>query len=103
MAQQRKRTRGRIYWRERGGERRAYGDFRDFADVGGGREALKAKGAAAATTDMIVAEPLVAQRLADLQERRRRGSVGSGMRRDPRVLLAGSASNFSGEVGADPR
>ena len=34
------RQRDRVYWRERGGERRAYGDFRDYRDVGGGREAL---------------------------------------------------------------
>src|SRR5690349_7157661 len=34
----------RIYWRERGGTRRAYADLRDFADVGGGREALVAEG-----------------------------------------------------------
>ena len=30
----------RVFWRAQGGARRAYGDFRDFADVGGGKEAL---------------------------------------------------------------
>src|SRR6266849_1481059 len=34
----------RIYWRERGGTKRAYADLRDYADVGGGREALVAEG-----------------------------------------------------------
>ncbi len=31
---------GRIYWRDQGGVRRAYADFREYADVGGKREAL---------------------------------------------------------------
>lgn len=63
--------RSRIYWRNQGAERRAYGDFRDFADVGGKREALVAKGAKTATSDPVVAEALVADRLTQLQERRR--------------------------------
>jgi integrase len=71
MAGKNRKNRQRIYWRERGGERRAYGDFRDFADVGGGREALIAEGATKATTDPVIAEALVGSRLADLQERRR--------------------------------
>ena len=33
-----KKRRSRIYWRTRGGVRRAYGDFRDYADVGVGRK-----------------------------------------------------------------
>ena len=41
----------RIYWREQGGGRKAYGDFRDFADVGGKREALKPEGSKAPTSD----------------------------------------------------
>lgn len=63
--------RGRIYWRERGGERRAYGDFRDFSDVGGGREALKARGAGSATTDPDIAAEIASQRVKELEARRR--------------------------------
>ncbi len=63
-------ARSRIYWRERGGERRAYGDFRDYAEVGGGREALIPPGAPTATTDPVIAEVLVGHRLTELQERR---------------------------------
>ena len=61
----------RIYWRERGGERRAYGDFRDFADVGGGREALKTKDAKSATTDPDLAAQLATDRVQELEARRR--------------------------------
>lgn len=61
----------RVYWREQGGERRAYGDFRDFRDVGGGREALKVKGAKRATTDPDVAADIAAARVKDLERRRR--------------------------------
>lgn len=62
------RSSSRIYWRRRGKVRRAYADF---ADVGGGQEALIPAGARAATADPAVAEALVAERLKDLQERRR--------------------------------
>jgi integrase len=71
----RKRKGGRIYWRERGGVRRAYADFRDYADVGGGREPLKPKGAKLATSDEAVADALVSDRLEALQERRRNKNV----------------------------
>lgn len=69
----RKRKGGRIFWRrwKPGAEPRAYADFRDFADVGGGREALIAPGGSTATTDEVIAEKLVADRLEELQERRR--------------------------------
>ena len=67
----RQRVRSRIYWRERGGARRAYGDFRDYADVGGGREALVAQGEKLATTDATTAEVLVARRLERLDGLRR--------------------------------
>jgi integrase len=60
------RRRRRIYWREQGGARRAYADFRDYADVGGTREALIVPGEALATTDGKVAEVLTAKRLAEL-------------------------------------
>jgi len=60
----------RIYWRDQGTERRAYADFRD---VGGGREALIAPGDARATTDRLIAEKLVANRLSELQAEKRNG------------------------------
>ena len=43
----------RIYWREQGGSKRAYGDFRD---VGGKREGLIPPGETRATTDPVLAE-----------------------------------------------
>jgi integrase len=66
----------RLYTREQGGERRYYGDFRDYRDVGGGREALIPRGAERATTDEKLAQALVTARLADLEDRRRRGQRG---------------------------
>jgi integrase len=71
----RRRKRSRIYWRDRGGERRAYADFRDFSDVGGGREALVPKGAKIATADPAVAEAVAGARLQELQERRRNKNI----------------------------
>ena len=65
------RSKSRIYWRSRGDRRRAYGDFGDFADVGGGREALIPEGSRSATTDPVIAQTLVGERLTQLQERRR--------------------------------
>lgn len=62
----------RIYWRQRGrGARRAYADFRDFADVGGGREPLRAAGETRATPDLDEAAELLAARLKDLKARRK--------------------------------
>jgi integrase len=66
-----RRRRSRIYWRVRGGERRAYGDFRDYADVGGHQEALVAPGERLATTDPDVADTLAATRLRELDGFRR--------------------------------
>ncbi len=63
--------RERLYWRETGTAIRAYGDFRDYADVGGGREALVPIGLNRATDDPVVAQDLVARRLQDLEARRR--------------------------------
>lgn len=65
----------RIYWRERGGESRAYGDFRDYADVGGGQEALTPRGSTVATTDPDVARALVDQRVKQLEAARRHRSL----------------------------
>ncbi len=61
----------RIYWRERGGTRRAYADLRDYADVGGGREALVPSGEKLATTDATTAQVLLARRLEQLDAARR--------------------------------
>lgn len=66
-----RRSKPRIYWRERGGERRAYGDFRDYADIGGGREALIPVGRSQATTDAEEADVLLAERLKALDAKRR--------------------------------
>ena len=66
-----KKARNRIYWRNQGGEQRAFGDRRDFADVGGKREALVIVGAKTATTDSVIAESLAAEQFARLQLRRR--------------------------------
>jgi len=74
------RSRTRIYWRHQGGARRAYADFRDFADVGGRREALVVPGERVATGDDQVAERLAAQRLeALLAARHHRGLTGVGL------------------------
>jgi len=73
----RKSTKGRsrIYWRNQGGNRRAYADFRDFADVGGKREALICTGTKTAALDPLIAEKLVSERLIELQTRRRNKTV----------------------------
>lgn len=69
-------AKSRIYWREQGSARRAYADFRD---MGGGREALIPAGEHRATTDRVVAEKLVADRLRVLQEAKR-GRALTGVR-----------------------
>ena len=61
----------RIYWRDRGGTRRSYADLRDYADVGGGREALVAHGEKLATADDTTAQVLLARRLEQLDGARR--------------------------------
>lgn len=70
----RRRT-SRIYWRKQGGLPRAYGDFRDYADVGGGQEALRPKGAKLATDAPDIAEQLAAERVRELEQRRRNKSL----------------------------
>jgi hypothetical protein len=92
MAKGSKKARSRIYWRNQGSEQRAYADFRDFADVGGKREALVIAGKKTATTDSILAEALVADRLTALQERRRNKTL-LGIQRQ--ALLAASGINGS--------
>jgi integrase len=76
-----RKAKSRIYWREQGGQRRAYGDFRD---LGGGREALIASGESRATTDKVIAEKLVANRLSELQNQKR-NSVLLGVKRKARL------------------
>lgn len=49
---------------------RWYGDFRDYADVGGGQEALIPDGETTATKDESVAEQILARRLIELENRR---------------------------------
>lgn len=66
----RPRKNGRIYERKRGGVTRYYGDFRDYADVGGKQEALIPDGARSATSDPDEADELAAERLLELKERR---------------------------------
>jgi hypothetical protein len=65
----------RIYWRRRGGVRRAYADFRDYADVGGKLEPLIAAGERFATTDPDVAAKLAGERFTELEAARRRRAL----------------------------
>lgn len=80
----------RLYSRWQGGQRRYYADFRDFADVGGKREALIPKGADRATTDEKLAQIVLAERLGDLEARRRRKQRGEP---EEEALLASYAAH----------
>src|SRR3989442_6675320 len=73
----RRMARSRVYWRERGGIGRAYGDFRDYADLGGGHEALVVPGEPLATADPHAAEVLAARRLEQLDALRARRQAGA--------------------------
>src|SRR5260370_40841285 len=77
MVAMRRKNRQRIYWR--GG--RAYGDFRDYGDVGGAQERLIVPGGRLATSNAEIAEILMAQRLAALNRLRaaRQGRVVRGL------------------------
>ena len=55
---------------------RWYGDFRPYADVGGGQEALKEAGERYATEDRSTAKKLAKERLAELRRLRRAGHGG---------------------------
>jgi len=81
MSSKKAKRRSRIYWRDQGAERRAYADFRD---VGGGREALIIAGESRATTDPLIAEKLVANRLAELQADKRSGVL-DGVKRKAKL------------------
>src|SRR5439155_21580639 len=61
----------RTYRGQRGDTRRAYADLRDYADVGGCREALLAPGELLATADQTTAQVLLARRLEQLDATRR--------------------------------
>ena len=67
----RRRQRDRLYYRDGRGW---YGDFRDFADVGGKREAMIPTGRQNPTQDRDEASALVSQRLAELKNRREHGA-----------------------------
>jgi integrase len=76
-----RRARNRLYWRERGGAARAYGDFRDYRAVGGGLERLRVPGETLATTDPDAAQVLITARLKELEALRHgRGITGSPKR-----------------------
>lgn len=62
-----RRRRSRVYWRNG----RAWGDFRDYADVGGGLKALRLGSEPYATQDPDVAADLAAKKLSEFELRRR--------------------------------
>ena len=64
-------TRSRIYTRHQGGVTRFYGDFRTYSAEGGRREPLVPPRQRRATTDPDVAAKLYADRLAELEGKRR--------------------------------
>lgn len=63
-----KRKSSRLYWRDGRGW---YADLREFADVGGKREAMKAKGSRRATEDTDQANQLLTARLNELTDLRK--------------------------------
>ena len=79
----RKRT-SRVY-QKRG---RYYGDFRDYADVGGGQEALKQTPNQPATTDADVAADLAAARVRQLEKARRKKQLTGVPRQSTLVAFA---------------
>ena len=79
-------AKSRIYKRTRNGVTRYYGDFRDYADVGGRREALIAGGTSAATTNPALAETLMLRRLRAVEgcaPEACRNRSGEGIRPEP--------------------
>ena len=67
----------RVFWRanNKAGERRAYGDFRDYADAGGRKEALIPPGARTPTTDPDVAAALAVRRVKEFEQARKDGVI----------------------------
>ena len=80
-----KRTHARMYHREGRGW---YGDFRNYAHEGGGREALKPDGARRPTRDQSEAARIFARRLEELQARRD-GRLPAPLTREPVPTLTG--------------
>ena len=70
-----RKRKSRIYWRTRGGTRRAWFDGRDYSDVGGKLEPLIPIGERFATTDPDVATKLAKERLDELETARRRRAL----------------------------
>jgi integrase len=71
VAKRRKKA-ARIWWRDQGGEKRAYGDFRS---LGADQEALIPRGETRATTDPEVAAVLFAERVKELEGIRRHKGI----------------------------
>lgn len=71
MAGKKPKDPARIFTRNQGGVARYYADFRNFLDVGGGREALVPPRQRRATDDADVAAQLYAARLKELKRKRR--------------------------------
>ena len=71
MARRKPKEPVRIFTRNQGAVHRFYADFRNFADVGGKREALVAPRQRRATDDPDVAAQVYAARLEELQRKRR--------------------------------
>ncbi|MQA92210.1 MAG: hypothetical protein GEU90_18620, partial [Gemmatimonas sp.] len=75
MRQRKSARKLKIYWRDTGSARRAYGDFRGWADVGGAREPLVPEGGTLATTDAEEAGHLYIDRTAELNDLREKKKV----------------------------
>ena len=65
-----RKRKAKIYWRNHGGVRRAWGDFREYARWGGRRTPLICPGETKATTDEVRAHELFARRLQELWDAR---------------------------------
>ena len=87
-----------VYWRNH----RAYGDFREYEDVGGGREALALPGSTWGTKDPRVAQALFAARLTEFQEARV-GRVGVSRRSITLAELARDHLLKKAKVGSTSR
>lgn len=78
----------RIYTRQRGDAApRYYGDFRDFADVGGGQEPLAPEGCHYATTSKDLAAELAQARLNELEDKRKKRPTGPAAQRALNVII----------------
>src|SRR2546427_190022 len=79
--------RRRLFSRRQGGQLRWYLEARDYADVGGRREALVVPGQKLGTTDRKLAEVLMAGRLKELQALRAKHSGRAVAGLPPETLL----------------